>query len=148
MSLLLAQCAQSWFFSSLLQTKCRKDRKGWLLYHLHPAPSVRPSAIQLLRVVRLCVYLMDMKDHLAHGPFGKLTYWSSSKETLILFVFLPFSLGRPARNLGGFFYPWTDPPSIAVSVDSAVDLAPKTNGGESGAKRKACCAKCLHGDVV
>lgn len=82
------------FFSSSLpfSNKCRKDRRGCPPCHLQRTP------ICPLFQVGFCshwngVYLMDMKDHLAHGPFGKLTYWSSCGTRRRHFLFFPCMRG-------------------------------------------------------
>ena len=79
------------FFFCPFQTNVEKTEGDAPPCHLQRAP------ICPLFQVSFCshwngVYLMDMKDHLAHGPFGKLTYWSScgKRQThFLFFVFFP-----------------------------------------------------------
>ena len=46
---LYAHSVEFYFFKQ----KCRKDRRGMPLYHLHPAPSARPSAFSTSTTMRL-----------------------------------------------------------------------------------------------
>ena len=79
-----------------------------------------------------------MKDHLAHGLFGKLSYWSSSKKTHSFCFSPPSHFSWPAGpQLGWVFFPWTVRPVVAC-VDSAVDLVRKWMVGESKAEGMLC----------
>lgn len=118
MSLLFQQLSReresSFFFSSSspFQTNVEKTEGDAPPCHLQRTP------ICPLFQVGFCshwngVYLMDMKDHLAHGPFGKLTYWSSCGTRQRHFLFFPCMRGMccctererqtDLDNLGGFF---------------------------------------------
>ena len=91
-SILVIVVEREFFFFLPFSNKCRKDRRG-----CPPMPSATDPICPLFQVApySFCsrsrwngVYLMDMKDHLAHGPFGKLTYWSSFVDFCCFFFFV------------------------------------------------------------
>ena len=120
MSLLFQlQLWREFFFFSPFQTNVEKTEGNAPLCHLQRTPSARcfRLPLQLLLSLSLERRLSDgyMKDHLAHGPFGKLTYWSSFVDFCCLFFLfyawyvLFYRKGNARRtqfldNLGGSLF--------------------------------------------